>query len=595
MRFRLILIGFFLLPLQVFAEIAPHPFQIDQLSKEPQLLNGLWTFIPNSLAYPSEFIELAETQKAKSIHIPSTWNDYWPVNPNNPHRHGAGVFGVLIELDQKATEPLAVHLGSIEEAYRVWWIPSDQSEQAQLIGYSGWPSKQAAFQKLGKKGRNFTVPNLSKKFWLVFQVSKHHLHSGGINTPVTIAYSDVITQQHTQKVFQKSVVIGAALFMALHYLVFLIYQRRDNFSLMLPLCCLVVAARSYLVSDYLDFIFIDINEPLALFRFRLEYITIVIAASAFLHLFFSSYPEFRNRPLIICSWVTTGILVAAILLFPLDVISANVWLFQAWLFLHCIAFAYCVTQAVTQKLPNSIPTFLGALFIFCGMINDILAYNLSSYNVYLLEYTLLAFLLFQSQVGASRFSAALRASQILSRENTQLTKETLKAKFLEQQDHLTGMFNRKGLNVQLDKSWKHCAAIGEPIAAIIMDADNFKSINDRFGHMAGDEALVFLASAIRGHPFRTEDFFARFGGEEFVIILPRSNLTGANQVAENLRSRIESAVFEYGEESLQLTSSFGIASLVPDKSNSPEILLSNADRALYLAKQNGRNRVESYI
>ena len=153
-------------------------------------------------------------------------------------------------------------------------------------------------------------------------------------------------------------------------------------------------------------------------------------------------------------------------------------------------------------------------------------------------------------------------------------------------DSLTGCFNRRSFELRLEQNLQMATRTCEPLSLVMLDLDHFKQINDRAGHEAGDVALCMLADTLR-NGLRAVDTAARFGGDEFVIILPQANSDGAMIVAERLRKRIEQIeVPGFG----QLTSSFGIATF-PNHASSRDALLEAADGALYDAKNAGRNRI----
>jgi diguanylate cyclase (GGDEF)-like protein len=160
---------------------------------------------------------------------------------------------------------------------------------------------------------------------------------------------------------------------------------------------------------------------------------------------------------------------------------------------------------------------------------------------------------------------------------------------MEQQaltDGLTGCYNRRSFELQLERDLHLATRIRQPVSLIMLDLDNFKHINDQAGHEAGDVALCMLADTLRSE-LRAVDTAARFGGDEFVIILPQAHTDGAVLVAERLRTRIEQMnVPGFGN----VTCSFGVATF-PDHASSRDTLVVAADRALYNSKNTGRNRV----
>jgi diguanylate cyclase (GGDEF)-like protein len=169
-----------------------------------------------------------------------------------------------------------------------------------------------------------------------------------------------------------------------------------------------------------------------------------------------------------------------------------------------------------------------------------------------------------------------------------LTGRTLKAlRHQAVRDNLTGLANRLFAETML----KHEVAVAtrhkENISVIFADIDRFKPINDRFGHAAGDAVLKQVGKTI-SETFRECDTLARFGGDEFVMILPRTGSTGANIIVERLRSKIQSLEIPVGNGTLRVTMSFGIACF-PEDATSGDDLLKRADLSLYEAKRGGRN------
>lgn len=157
-------------------------------------------------------------------------------------------------------------------------------------------------------------------------------------------------------------------------------------------------------------------------------------------------------------------------------------------------------------------------------------------------------------------------------------------------DGLTGVDNSRCFMQKCMKELKRSRRLGKPLCLAILDLDHFKEVNDRYGHLAGDEVLKSFAQFVQ-RAMRLEDEFARLGGEEFAVLLPHTGLAGAELVAERIRSIIELSPIRYeGEKELFITVSIGVAEANPED---PDIeqTLEAADKALYKAKQQGRNRV----
>jgi len=173
---------------------------------------------------------------------------------------------------------------------------------------------------------------------------------------------------------------------------------------------------------------------------------------------------------------------------------------------------------------------------------------------------------------------------------TEVTSLTLEKRAFEHKaytDELANIHNRAYFEIEIDKEIARSKRENTPLSMIILDIDKFKDINDNYGHLVGDEILKELAKIIKQNR-RESDTFARWGGDEFVVILPNTTLKDSKKVAEYLRVMVEKHISKDG---LRITCSFGVAQF--SEKGTKESLLNRADDALYIAKENGRNRVES--
>ena len=161
-------------------------------------------------------------------------------------------------------------------------------------------------------------------------------------------------------------------------------------------------------------------------------------------------------------------------------------------------------------------------------------------------------------------------------------------------DHLTGLHNRRYLEDALGREFHRAQRKWSNLALLIMDIDHFKVINDTYGHQQGDSVLYKVASIFH-RELRDYDIAARFGGEEFIAVIPEASLSEAVMVAERIRKSVEKVTFDGEIAHVKITVSLGVAVFPSESVESASALIGEADKALYRAKANGRNRVETML
>lgn len=184
---------------------------------------------------------------------------------------------------------------------------------------------------------------------------------------------------------------------------------------------------------------------------------------------------------------------------------------------------------------------------------------------------------------------AMQARLIESEAQVIETRKKLdEQRHLATHDALTGLPNREAYDRRLQEEFQRHRRYGGDLSMLVADLDYFKRINDTYGHQAGDMVLKLMAQTIK-NSVRASDFVSRFGGEEFVILMPHTNAEQAMQAAEIIRQQIENTPFHYRQERVQITMSIGISHLTADD-ETPDVLFERSDKALYRAKDEGRNR-----
>ena len=180
------------------------------------------------------------------------------------------------------------------------------------------------------------------------------------------------------------------------------------------------------------------------------------------------------------------------------------------------------------------------------------------------------------------------------RNQIQIVNQVRTIERLSMIDQLTNIPNRRSFDARLNVEWKQAIREQTQISLLMMDLDKFKSFNDTYGHQQGDLVLKKTAEVLTMSLRRPADFTARWGGEEFIVLLPNTHMDGAIDVAEKIRAEVEKTPISFPDsKEVNITISIGVASMAPDKTSSMDAFISNSDKALYLAKEAGRNRVMS--
>jgi diguanylate cyclase (GGDEF)-like protein len=182
--------------------------------------------------------------------------------------------------------------------------------------------------------------------------------------------------------------------------------------------------------------------------------------------------------------------------------------------------------------------------------------------------------------------------RVIEQQQEELQRSNVQLERLSYRDSLTDLPNRRYFDDYISRQWMMAARKKEALSLIMIDMDYFKQYNDTYGHLAGDECLITVVSTLNKLIKRPYDLLVRYGGEEFLVVLPQTMLPGARYLAENMRSVVAELQIEHPCSAFgHLTISLGVAESYPTGKNGPEVLIAVADEALYEAKKAGRNQV----
>lgn len=278
----------------------------------------------------------------------------------------------------------------------------------------------------------------------------------------------------------------------------------------------------------------------------------------------------------------------ALIMFILSINLSNIDFYTLTTFIFYLPMIYAFL------LPDPLSTLIVGVILSCILSSFIgeSAHNhaiigtmVSMINVSI-GYTIIAYLFRKLR---STNSKLLHFNNELQNLNNQL-------KHLSLIDGLTGIFNRRYFDTELAREFSNANCCLKPLSLIMLDVDSFKAYNDTYGHQQGDKCLSLIAATLSNTIRRSGDIVARYGGEEFAVILPGTNAEGAKTVAENLRREVENLKIPHINSTVSnvVTISAGVYTIIPTPYSTPDELISFADRALYVAKHEGKNRVKFY-
>jgi diguanylate cyclase (GGDEF)-like protein len=185
----------------------------------------------------------------------------------------------------------------------------------------------------------------------------------------------------------------------------------------------------------------------------------------------------------------------------------------------------------------------------------------------------------------------LELEALVAARTGELEESNRKLAALSTTDGLTGVSNRRGFDLALEAEWRRAARTGQTLALSMLDVDYFKKYNDHYGHQAGDQCLRTVADLIAAHGRRTSDLVARYGGEEFALLAPATDAAHAMEIAQGICEELARLALPHAKSPHGVvTISIGVATAMPDESVSWSTLIETSDKALYRAKQAGRNR-----
>ena len=558
-------------------------------------LTGDWSFFWQQLLEPDQV--KASSNKPSLIQGRGGWQsgqyevDYDAI--------GFATYHLDVALQQSSNN-LAIRIPQIESAYRLYI-------DSKFMASGGLVTDTESAASSGYHTDIVRVPNGLKTFSITIQISNYHSSWGGLWDPIVLGDADSLHTLKRDKVALSMFILGALLITAIHSLVQFFLRPTDNIPLVFTCLCLLLFLREFTI-EHMSFALSTFAGGFMLIT-KLKFFSFYAGIPTALYFFHLCYrAEFHSK---VCSaiYVVCIIFAVFVLFFPTRYFGISLLLFQVIALAVMTYMLQRMWVAMSKKQKGAGIMLIGSLLAFAFTINDILNVNGVITTGRLFSLGIVSFILCHSFVANNRFNHLINNNETLTGKlkehnaDLELMSELLETKVeqrtrqlklannelkaLANNDPLTNTFNRYGLQQYIQAAFERYRRSQEPFCIVLIDYDHFKEINDNYGHDVGDIVLVTGTDLIKDG-IREQDKLARWGGEEFLILLPETDLQGALAIAHKLKDVINANPI--GQTiNIEVSVTGGVAQVNHD--DTFETMFKRADNALYQGKQSGRNRV----
>jgi diguanylate cyclase (GGDEF)-like protein len=592
-----------------------------QLKNDVVSIDGEWEFFWNQLLAPDE-VEAGVLNDY--VQIPSSWNKY----ANNKEHSGYGYATYRLEFITRENVRLALKIPRIFTAYKLW-VNGELIASAGEVGIT----RETTIPQYLPQVASFEPRQGANE--ILIQVSNFYHRSGGMLESIRLGGDKQILRLRNISLAVELFIFGGLMLIGVYHVALFFFRKNNTSSLYFGLFCLFIGIRTLLVGErFFIYMFPDFSWEIA---HKLQTLTYYLGVPLTLMYFRSVYPQQFHRWIIKIAQILGAAFGLFVLLAPARIFTPFNPIYQIWTIYAIIYILVKITKLIIHKEKDSWFIALGALALLLSSINDVIFLsiwmndagsslfntlirtgNLSSAGQLIFAFTnslLLAKIFSNSleqekvlteklidinrnldELVSQRTKALEESNEKIEKQKHQLEEANRALKQLSFNDPLTGVWNRRKFDQTLEIEWRRCLRNKRHLALLLIDIDNFKEVNDSYGHIAGDECLIKIAQMLKNSLSRASDMVARYGGEEFVVLLPESSKEEAIKVAGMLRQKIESMRInnEKSPVSKYVTVSIGITSVVPHCNSTYEELIEMADRALYLAKSAGKNELSFF-
>ncbi|MDT8298009.1 MAG: diguanylate cyclase, partial [Spirochaetaceae bacterium] len=555
-------------------------------SDGPVALNGEWAFHWDTAVSYENFFQIISGTPDHYINVPSYWDKLSDVDPR-------------ITAQGVATYRLKILLPHMRRTMAIKFLNITPNADVFVDGVRvveiGDVNPNPQYSKSGNMIQILPIEVSGPSVDVVVSISNFHNVSGGLNRPIDFGFYNDIRESREHVLSAEALFLGGLMLMGLYQIALFMLDRKRKAPLFMALLC------------FLSFFFAGFKHEMVLLslfpgwdgeiRTKFIFSALALAPMGFTYYAYNIYPVHFIR------WVNRVILAIASV-FTVVILSTPKAFFTRFLIpmeaVILVVAVYNITALTRGYIRGRDRRLLfslgGLVFLLASIVFSILD------NAFAVVFQSVAgiffvFILYQAFLQAYIFSHAFQEIDHLSIQKSKLEKRNVELFSLSYIDSLTGSCNRRLFDDYLASNWRVNSLSDRSLGMILIDIDHFKMYNDYYGHRQGDVCLLKVCELIRAEMNGLGlDTLARYGGEEFTVIISDTDEMSLFRIAERFRKAVEAGRIEHPASAISdvVTISLGCACIIPSMDMDPESLLDAADKALFEAKEKGRNRTEVY-
>jgi len=555
-------------------------------------LDGEWFFFEEKLLSPTDVYHYIIRDQTSTVHIPSSFKKQIGASDT------FGTYATRVKIPEEYIgRTLAIHIPFQYSAYKLF---ADRVEIASngTVGTNALEHRTEMSPMLG-----YFVP-ITEEILLTLQISSFNDLRGGLENSMYIGDAAVVGQNFYTNVIWMLFVIGCIVIMGIFTILFAWFRRQERKFLIFGLFCISYAIQAFFGDPF--FYTLTLLRVSFEWGTRLEYLFAEASLLMLILLFSQWYPKFSKR-------VLTSVFAVTVLIMLLTIVTKPIMFQQLFQYVFCLslfvaAYAIYIIRISFKDLEiHDSPNLIGLIIVALGLLND---YMMSLGWIHSIKLSLLAvgvYVVAQVFIMSKSYANKVQETEVLNNSLTllnatldeQVNVRTRELKLANEQlahqatiDSLTGLYNRHRFNAFFRQAFQEALDQRTPLSVIVLDLDEFKKYNDYYGHLQGDKLIKEIVH-ITSQKLPPNSLYARFGGEEFVVVLPYTLQEEAVKIAECMRAAVEDAklLHEGRQNERYATISLGVATLDHRAQFRFETeLIDAADQQLYRAKREGRNR-----